>query len=488
VTPLWGTEEQGSDPCAGSVVSSGHDVPGSTGSKETMMSERENSRVDRRGFLKAGATVGLATALGDLGVSAASQKRSGQPKLEFKVPPIDPVRIGYVGVGGMGSAHVRNLLRIEGAEIRAVCDIVPEKVARIQKWVVEAGQKEPEGYTRGPWDFKRLCERGDLDLVYNATPWEWHVPICVAAMEAGKHAATEVPAAMTLDECWQLVNTAERTGRHCVMMENCCYDRPEMLCLNLVKQGLLGEILAAEAGYCHDLRALKFSTEGEGLWRLAHSIKRNANLYPTHGLGPVAQCMDINRGDRFAYLVSMSSPSRGLNLMAAKLFGSEDPRAKQKYALGDVNVSLIHTALGKVITLYHDTDTPRPYSRIHHVQGTKGIFEKYPDRVYIEGRGKNDAWDTLDKYAEFDHPLWTTQADKARGAGHGGMDYIEDFRLIDALRNGRPLDMDVYDAAAWSVVTPLSEQSVARKSRAIDFPDFTRGGWKTPRVLHVMEV
>jgi hypothetical protein len=353
---------------------------------------------------------------------------------------------------------------------------------------VEAGQPKPAGYSRGPTDFKRLCERADLDLVYNATPWEWHVPISVAAMEAGKHAATEVPAATTLEECWELVETAERTGRHSVMMENCCYDRPEMQCLNMVKKGLLGEILHAEAGYLHDLRAIKFSNEGEGLWRLAHSIAHNGNLYPTHGLGPVSQCMDINRGDRFDYLVSMSSPSRGLNLFAARQFGAGSPRARQKYALGDVNVSLIYTALGKVITLYHDTNLPRPYSRIHKVQGTAGLFEKYPDRVYIEGRSKNDQWDTLDKHAEFEHPLWTTYADQARGAGHGGMDYIEDFRLIDALRHGRPLDLDVYDAAAWSAVTPLSERSVANRSAAVAFPDFTRGAWKTPRTLHVMEV
>jgi predicted dehydrogenase len=452
------------------------------------MDERPLRGFDRRDFLKTSATAGLASAVGSLGPSGALALAAGRPMIEFRVPPIDPVRIGYVGVGGMGSSHVQNLLKIEGVEIRAVCDIVPEKVTRVQKWVVEAGQREPEGYSRGPTDFRRLCERTDLDLVYNATPWEWHVPISVAAMEAGKHTATEVPAATTLDECWQLVETAEKTRRHCVMMENCCYDRPEMLCLNLVKKGLLGEILAGEAGYCHDLRALKFSNEGEGLWRIAHSIRRNANLYPTHGLGPVAQCMDINRGDSFAYLVSMSSPSRGLNLMAAKLFGEGDVRATRRYALGDVNVSLIHTALGKVLTLYHDTDTPRPYSRIHHVQGTKGIFEKYPDRVYIEGRSKSDMWDTLDAYAEFGHPLWTTQAEKARGAGHGGMDYIEDYRLIDALRTGRPLDMDVYDAAAWSVVIPLSERSVAQKSRRVDFPDFTRGGWRTPRTLHVMDV
>jgi len=457
------------------------------------MSTTKADRVDRRGFLRIGAAAGLGAAFAPAAAGATragSQSRRGvatAPLLELRVPPIDPVRIGYVGVGGMGSAHVRNLLRIEGVQIRAVCDIVPEKVERVQKWVVDAGQPQPEGYSRGPEDFRRLCERTDIDLVYNATPWEWHVPISVAAMEAGKHAATEVPAATTLEDCWRLVETSERTRRHCVMMENCCYDRPEMQCLSMVKRGLLGEILHAEAGYLHDLRGVKFSSEGEGLWRLAHSIRRNANLYPTHGLGPVSQCLDINRGDRFSHLVSMSSPSRGLNLYAVKTFGPGDIRATRKYALGDVNVSLIGTALGKVITLYHDTNLPRPYSRIHKVQGTQGLFEKYPDRVYVEGRSRTDEWDTLDKYPEFDHPLWTTQAEKARGAGHGGMDYIEDYRLIDALRNGRPLDLDVYDAVAWSAVTPLTELSVTARGRPIDFPDFTRGGWKTPRALHVME-
>jgi hypothetical protein len=456
------------------------------------MAKRETRELGRRSFLQTGAAAGMGLALSGAGLEAQARQQERAvkttPLLDFKVPPIQTVRIGYVGVGGMGSAHVRNLLKIDGVQIRAVCDIVPEKVARVQQWVVDAGQPKPEGYSNGPEDFKRLCARNDIDLVYNATPWEWHVPICVAAMEAGKHAATEVPAAMTLEECWQLVETSERTKRHCAMMENCCYDRPEMLCLSMVKQGLLGEILHAECGYLHDLRGVKFSNEGEGLWRRAHAIRRNANLYPTHGLGPVAQCMDINRGDRFEYLVSMSSPSRGLNIYAEKTFGPTDPRATERYALGDVNVTLIHTALGKVITLYHDTNLPRPYSRIHIVQGTKGLFEKYPDRVYVEGRSKNDAWDTLDKFPECDHALWTTHADKARGAGHGGMDFIEDFRLIDALRTGRPLDFDVYDAAALSVVTTLTEVSIAGRGKPVDFPDFTRGGWRTKRGLQAMNV
>lgn len=440
----------------------------------------------RREFIAAG-TTGLigGMAAGEAARAALRRERM----MEFCAPPMEVVRVGYVGVGGMGSVHVRNLLRIEGVEIRAVCDIVEEKVARVQQWVVEAGQRKPEGYSRGPWDFKRLCDRDDLDLVYNATPWEWHVPICVAAMEAGKHAATEVPAAVTLEECWQLVETAEKTRRHCVMMENCCYDRDEMLCLNLVHQGLLGEILHAEAGYLHDLRALKFSGEGEGLWRTAHSIRRNGNLYPTHGLGPVAQCMEINRGDRFSHLVSMSSRSAGLNLYAAAKFGAADARARQRYALGDVNVSLIHTAKDKIVTLYHDCSTPRPYSRIHIVQGTAGIFQKYPlpARVYIEGRSPADRWEEASRYAEFTHPIWKQLEERSKGAGHGGMDFIEDFRLIEALRRGRPTDQDVYDAATWSAVSALSERSVAAKSRTIDFPDFTRGAWRTPRRLHVMD-
>ncbi|MEI6667859.1 MAG: Gfo/Idh/MocA family oxidoreductase [Acidobacteriota bacterium] len=452
------------------------------------MNDESAHHLDRRDFLIAG-TASAAAALTTLRAHAAhaAVATPGSP-IELRVPVIDPVRIGFVGVGGQGTSHVENLLRIPGVQLRAICDIVAEKVERAQAMVVEAGQPKPDGYWKGPTDFKRLCERDDLDLVFNATPWEWHVPICVSAMENGKHAATEVPAATTLEECWQLVETAERTGKHCIQMENCCYDRPEMLCLNLVKKGLLGEILHAEAGYCHDLRAIKFSNEGEGLWRLAHSIARNANLYPTHGLGPVAQCLDINRGDRFDYLVSVSSPSRGLSQFAAKTFGPADPRATQKYKLGDVNVSVIQTALGKVITLYHDTNLPRPYSRIHHVQGTLGLFEKYPDRVYIEGRGKSDRWQDLSAFQEFDHPLWKTEGERAKNAGHGGMDYLEDYRLIWALRHGQPLDMDVYDAASISAVTPLSEQSIARKGQPVPFPDFLKGRWQTPRPLHVMDL
>jgi len=349
---------------------------------------------DRRDFLKLGATAGAGLALGGMSSSGCTSRLRGTPHV-IEAPPIDTVRIGFVGVGGMGSVHVQNFLNIDGVEVKAICDIVEEKVVRAQKWVQEAGQPKPAGYSRGETDFKRMCQTEQLDLVFNATPWRWHVPVCVAAMKAGKHAATEVPAAVTLDECWQLVETSEKTGKYCVMMENCCYDRTELMILNMVRKGLLGELLHAECGYLHDLRDIKFSSVGEGLWRIAHSIKRNGDLYPTHGLGPVSQCMNINRGNRFDYLVSMSCNSRGLNLFAAKQYGPDSRQANRKYALGDVVTTLICTVNGQTIVLKHDTNTPRPYSRDILIQGTKGIARKYPDeRVYIEGRSEPHTWES----------------------------------------------------------------------------------------------
>ena len=454
------------------------------------MENQSPQDLDRRHFLKMGAAAaGVGSTIAGMGLLGCAKKRGlGEARSQFKVPPMETVRIGFVGVGGMGSHHVRTFLNIEGVEVRAVCDIVESKVKRIQDWVVEAGQPKPDGYSRGEYDFKRMCERDDLDLVFTATPWEWHVPVCLEAMNTGKHAATEVPAAISIDECWQLVETAERTNKHCVMMENCCYDRIELMTLNMVRKGLLGELLHAEAGYLHDLRAIKFSEKGEGLWRLDHAIKRDANLYPTHGIGPVAQCMNINRGDQFDYIVSMSSNSRGLNLFAAEKYGPDSPQAKQKYALGDVNTSLIKTKLGRTIMLKHDCDTPRPYSRINLIQGTKGIARKWPDKIHIEGSSPAHKWEDYDKYIEeYEHPLWKNVASKGEGKGHGGMDYIEDYRLIQALRTGTPMDMDVYDAAAWSVIVELSELSVANKSKAIDFPDFTRGKWKTNKPIGIIE-
>ena len=440
----------------------------------SMENQPLGSFLNRREFVKSGAAAGL-------GLAAGHRAMAHQP-------PMDSVRVGFVGVGGMGTGHIRNLVRVEGAAITAICDIREEHARRAGAMVQQAGQPAPRLYTGGKRDFERLCAEEDLDLVYTATPWRWHVPVCVAAMQNGKHAATEVPAAVTLEECWRLVETSEQTGKHCVMMENCCYDRVELMILNMVRKGLLGELLHAECGYLHDLRDIKFSDEGEGLWRLAHSEKRNGDLYPTHGLGPVAQCMNINRGNQFARLVSMSSPSRGLNLFAERKFGRESPEARKRYALGDVVTTLIQTTGGQTIVVQHDTDSPRPYSRDINVQGTRGLVRKYPEeKIYLEGRSPEHQWEPLSNYGpEFEHPLWKAMQERSEGAGHGGMDYIEDYRLIQSLRRGTPLDMDVYDAAAWSAVSALSERSIASGNQPVDCPDFTRGRWKKRQPLGIV--
>jgi hypothetical protein len=441
--------------------------------------------LNRRDFLRLG---GAAFAVGAID-SRNQPTVVAQSAALFAAPPIETVRIGFVGIGGQGSEHVRNFLKIPGCRITAVCDVRPERTDWAAKVITEAGQPCPTAYTRGPRDFERLCDNEDLDLVFNATPWEWHSPIMLAALKNGKHTATEVPAVMTIDDCWAIVESAEKHRRHCVMMENCNYDRMEMMVFNMTRTGVLGEILHAAGGYLHDLRAIKFADEGEGLWRRAWSMKLDGNLYPTHGLGPVANCLDINRGDRFEYLVSMSGPSRGLQAWAAEHEPPESPKRKERYVLGDVNLSLIKTARGRTILVEHCTNLPRPYSRINLVQGTKGLFQGYPHRVYIEGRGREHQWlQASDVLAEFEHPLWKELAEQAKGAGHGGMDYIEDYRLIKCLREGLPTDMDVYDAAALSAVVDLSVRSVKRRSSNVDVPDFTRGRWKTRPPLDIVHM
>jgi len=440
--------------------------------------------LDRRDFIRIGGA-GLTAAAA---ISVRDTSAAQAPAL-FAAAPIDQVRIGFVGIGGQGGSHVRNLLRIPGCRITAVCDVRPERTDWASRQIVEAGHPAPTAYTKGPRDFERLCGAEDLDLVFNATPWEWHAPIMLCAMKHGKHTATEVPAVMTIDDCWAIVESAEKHRRHCVMMENCNYDRMEMMVFNMVRQGVFGEVLHAAGGYLHDLRAIKFADEGEGLWRRAWATKLDGNLYPTHGLGPVANCLDINRGDRFDYLVSMSGPSRGLQAWAAEHEPADSPKRKERYVLGDVNVSLIKTARGRTIYVEHCTNLPRPYSRINLVQGTKGMFQGYPNRVYVEGRGRAHQWQPAEDFrAEFEHPLWKELAEQALGAGHGGMDFIEDYRLIKCLREGRPTDMDVYDAAALSAVVDLSVRSVKRRADAVDVPDFTRGRWKTRPPLDIVHM
>jgi predicted dehydrogenase len=443
---------------------------------------------DRRQFLKTtlGASLGAAVALGS--DTPGAQAPASGPKF-LSAPPIDRVRVGIIGLGNQGSSHLRNFLKVPGAEVRVLCDLVPAKVERGLEECKKAGAPQPATYTGGPEEWRKLCD-SDLDLVFVVTPWELHAPMCVEAMRKGKHAATEVPMAPTLDECWQLVETSESTRRHCVMMENCCYDRDEMMILNMVRQGVFGELLHAECGYLHDLRRHKLSrTYYEGRWRLAHSVRRNGDLYPTHGLGPVCQWMDVNRGNRLESLMSVSTKSRGLSLWAAKNFGADSPEARQKYALGDVVNTFIRTTRGETIIVTHDTNTPRPYSRKILLQGTKGVVQKYPipPRVYIEGVSPDDKWDELQKYADkYEHPIWRALEEQSKDAGHGGMDYIEDFRLVQCLRAGMPTDMDVYDGAAWSAVSELTEKSIAGGGKVVECPDFTGGVWQSRQPLGII--
>ncbi len=415
---------------------------------------------NRRSFVKIGAAVGTAWAIGRecLAVDAS----------DVKARPMDKVRVGMVGIGNRGTFLLSLLLEQEAVEVKAVCDIIPQRVARAQEMVTATKQPKPTGYSRGETDFKRLCETEELDLVVNATrPWKWHVPVSVAAMTTGKHAATEVPAAETIEECWELVETAEKTQKYCVMLENCCYFREVMLVHNMLRKGLFGELRHCEAGYQHygrrTGRAATHSSRGGDVW--------SANSYPTHSIGPVAQWMDINRGNRFDYLVSMSADGTRGNRSA------------------DINTSLIRTVAGQTITLYFDTKLPRPYDLIYRVQGTEGICMATTDKIYIEDRSsKPDTWESMEAYyEEFEHPLWKALGEKAsKRGGHGGGDWLEIHRLIRALQTGTPPDMDVYDAAAWSCITELSEKSVADRSRPMDFPDFTSGRWKTTKPIGII--
>jgi len=412
---------------------------------------------------------------------AASPKNAAPTMMGVPFQARETVRLGIIGVGGRGTSLLHDLLAIDNVEIKAICDLVPEKVERAQKAVTDAGHPKPSGFNQGDWDFKNLNQL-DLDIVYIATPWNWHVPMAVDAMKNGKHAAVEVPAATTLQECWNLVNTSETTRKHCVILENCCYGASEMMVLEMVRDGFFGEITYGEAAYIHDLRKILTSSEGEGLWRRFPHLQRNGNLYPTHGLGPVAHYMNIHGGDRFDYMVSVSSAEASLSSFVKANFAEGDPKRAEKYICGDMNTSVIKTVQGRTILLQHDVVNPRPYSRLNLISGTKGAFADYPPRIFVDGQ-KDDEWQKIDAFRErYEHPLWKNNGEVARKTGgHGGMDYIMNFRLMECLKRGLPPDIDVYDAAAWSAPTPLSELSVQQDGAPQKFPDFTRGNWKARR-------
>ena len=406
--------------------------------------------------------------------------------IALTAPKMDTVRVGFIGLGMRGPGAVKRFTYLEGVKIVALCDIHPERVEAAQQILKKAGLPEAVGYSGTEEAWKQLCDREDIDLVYICTDWKRHSPMAVYAMEHGKHVACEVPIAMTVAECWELVNTSEKTRKHCMMLENCCYDPFALTTLEMARQGVLGEIMHVEGAYIHDLRSMYFAEESEGgyhnHWGKRYSIEHTGNPYPTHGLGPACQILDIHRNDRMEYLVSMSTHQAGMSEYARKRFGENSPEARQKYKLGDVNTTLIHTAKGKTIMLQYNVSTPRPYSRLQTVCGTLGFAQKYPvPCIALDSHGdtplEGEALETV--LTRYKHPFSATIGEEAHRKGlPNEMNYVMDYRLIYCLRNGLPLDMDVYDAAEWSCITELSEKSVLNGSIPVEIPDFTRGVWK----------
>ncbi len=402
--------------------------------------------------------------------------------IELRTEPIDTVRIGFVGLGMRGSGAIYRYTFLDGVKIVALCDVVPENVEKAQKVLRDKGLPKADVYT-GDEDWKKMCERDDIDLIYVCTHWGLHTPIAVYAMEHGKHVVTEVPAALTINQCWELVNTAEKTRKHCMQLENCNYDFFEIATLNMAQQGLFGEIVHCEGAYIHDLRWLNFDENGYwNMWRLKQLEENDGNTYPTHGFGPISHLMNIHRGDKMNYITSMSSDQFGMTAYAKEKFGEDSDYAKREYKKGDINTSLIKTSKGKTIMLQHDVTSPRPYSRLHTVSGTKGFAQKYPKQgIALEPNAHSFMSDNqLDSLLTlYTHPIVVDIEEKAKEVGgHGGMDFIMDYRLIYCLRNGLPLDQDVYDAAEWSSIIELSRLSVENQSMPVVVPDFTRGAYK----------
>ena len=395
-------------------------------------------------------------------------------------------RLGFIGVGGRGRSHLGLCLQRKDTEVKAICDIDPAAVQAAQKMLHEAGYQDVPVYDQDEYVFLKMLERDDIDGVIIATPWLWHTRMAVATMKAGKYAGVEVSAANTLEECWDLVNTHEETGMPCMILENVCYRRDVLAVLNMVREGLFGELVHLECGYQHDLREVKFDpgvefgpgAQGEARWRTAHSVHRNGDVYPTHGIGPVATYLNIDRGNRFVSLTSTASKARGLHDYIVKKAGEDHPNADVKFKLGDVITTVIKTANDETIIVSHDTNLPRPYSLGFRVQGTNGIWMDVNQSIYVEGKSPQHQWEAAAAYLEqYDHPLWKRYGEQASGAGHGGMDFFVVQAFVEAVKQKTPVPLDVYDAASWSVITPLSEESIANGSKPVDFPDFTRGRW-----------
>lgn len=403
----------------------------------------------------------------------------------YAAPKLETVRVGFIGLGQRGPGHLRNMMKIEGVEIKALSDLRASSVEKANKSLAGSSH-QPTLYSGNKDEWKKLCDRKDIDIVYIATPWNLHVEMAVYAMEHGKHAFVEVPAAGTIEDCWKLVETSERTKKHCMMLENCCYDFFELLTLNMARQGYFGDVIHAEGAYLHNLLGLNFNKNGYwNMWRLRENAHRNGNIYPTHGLGPVCQIMNVNRGEKLDYLISMSGDDF-LMSKTAKELASKDSFFQEfadGHYRGNMNTTSIRTASGRTIMIQHDVTSPNIYSRIHKITGTKGTALKYPLPGRISNGGKEN-WVSDAEMKELEIKYQPAIVKKIgemakEVGGHGGMDFLMDWRVIDCLRNGLALDQDVYDAALWSSISPLSEKSVANRSIAVDIPDFTNGSWKT---------
>lgn len=439
---------------------------------------------NRRDFIKKTAAAGLG-----LGLANMPQFSFASDKKDDKL-----VGVGLIGVGLRGRNHLDLLLRRDDCTVKAICDIDPAATNLALDMVQKAGKTKPETYGKDDFDYLNLLKREDIQAVIIATPWEWHTKMAVATMKHGKYAGIEVSAANTLEECWDLVNTYEETGMPCMILENVCYRRDVMAVLNMVRQNMFGELIHLECGYQHDLREVKFNNGkqaygggvefgekgfSEAKWRTNHSVYRNGDLYPTHGIGPIATYLNIDRGNRFVSLVSMASKSRGLHNYIVDKGGENHPNAKVRWKLGDVVTTQIKTALGETIIVTHDTNLPRPYSLGFRVQGEKGIWMDLNKSIYLEGTSPQaHRWEDTSSYFEkYDHPLWKKYEQRAIGAGHGGMDFFVIHAFIEAVKRKAPTPLDAYDAASWSAISPLSEISIEKGSSAVEFPDFTRGQW-----------
>jgi len=441
-----------------------------------------SKRINRRDFVKTMALAGTAAAM--------------MPKSLFSSPVVNKqIKLGFVGTGMRGQWMLWLAAKYPEVQIPAICDIDDGMIESALKILKDAGKPDPRIYKNGDEDFRNMVANEDLDGVYIATPWEWHHTMAIAAMKNGINVGTEVPAALTVRDCWDLVNTSEKTGMNCMIMENVCYRRDIMAVLNMVRQGLFGELLHCQGGYQHDLRHVKFNDGknpygggvefgekgySESKWRTQHSVDRNGDLYPTHGLGPVSTMLDINRGNRMVYLTSTATQSRGLHNYIVDNGGPDHPNANVEFKLGDVVTTVIKCDNGQTIMLSHDTNSPRPYSLNYRVQGTKGIWMVDNNSIYIEGMSPEaHKWEADETYMEkYDHPLWKRFEDQATGSGHGGMDFFILRAFVESLKRNVTPPIDVYDAVSMSVICPLSEKSIRLNSTSVKIPDFTRGRWK----------